>query len=540
MNQSNSLLRETFILTIAALITKILSAVYRVPFQNIVGDVGFYIYQQVYPFYGLALSLATYGFPVVISKLYIEYGQRNERNEIRKLMIISGSLLSLFGFFLFLFTYLGANWLALQMNDLKLSFLLKVISFIFLLFPIVSIFRGFFQGKGNMVPTAVSQVSEQLIRVATILIASPFLIYHGYSLYVVGGGAFFGSIAGSLVAMLVLLTIWVYKEGKSDIHDWQILKNIKFKEIKFIGKVLMIEGLAVSISSLLLILLQLADSLNLYSLLIQLGIDREEAKGLKGIYDRGQPLIQLGTILATSMSLSLVPMITNEKLTNNIEFLIDKIRLSLKMSVFIGIGATVGLYSIIKPTNIMLFENVQGSDVLSLITLLIFFGSIIMTLSAILQGLGNTLYPAIIIIIGFSLKYGLNMLFVPIYHTFGAALASVLSFALISILLYRRLKKYFIQAIIDTRLYIQIGVSAICMKLVLDTYLLLTDFIYIFGHDRMAATAQALSAVVIGGFVFLWVAIKGNVFKEEELYLLPFGSKLIWLLPKGKRSDLRE
>ena len=64
----------------------------------------------------------------------------------------------------------------------------------------------------------------------------------------------------------------------------------------------------------LLIFIQLADSLNLYSLLVDSGIGLETAKELKGVYDRGQPLIQLGTVVATSMSLSLVPLITKEKM----------------------------------------------------------------------------------------------------------------------------------------------------------------------------------------------------------------------------------
>ncbi len=68
-------LRGAFILTLAALFTKILSAFYRIPYQNIAGDVGFYIYQQVYPFYGIFLALSTYGYPVAISKLIAQNKQ---------------------------------------------------------------------------------------------------------------------------------------------------------------------------------------------------------------------------------------------------------------------------------------------------------------------------------------------------------------------------------------------------------------------------------------------------------------------------------
>ncbi|WP_052352733.1 oligosaccharide flippase family protein [Neobacillus dielmonensis] len=59
MNPSKALVRGAFILTAAAMITKIFSAIYRIPFQNIVGDIGFYIYQQIYPFYGMAVVLST-------------------------------------------------------------------------------------------------------------------------------------------------------------------------------------------------------------------------------------------------------------------------------------------------------------------------------------------------------------------------------------------------------------------------------------------------------------------------------------------------
>ena len=85
-------MRGTFILTIAALFTKILSAFYRIPFQNIVGDVGFYIYQQVYPFYAIAIALSTYGFPVIISKLYAEEINKKEGANPKQLFTLFSDL----------------------------------------------------------------------------------------------------------------------------------------------------------------------------------------------------------------------------------------------------------------------------------------------------------------------------------------------------------------------------------------------------------------------------------------------------------------
>ena len=74
--------------------------------------------------------------------------------------------------------------------------------------PVASVIRGYYQGQGNMIPTALSQVLEQLIRVATILLLSLFLIRHGSSLYEVGTGAVFGSVTGGLTGLFILLAFY--------------------------------------------------------------------------------------------------------------------------------------------------------------------------------------------------------------------------------------------------------------------------------------------------------------------------------------------
>ncbi|MDF2859642.1 MAG: polysaccharide biosynthesis protein, partial [Neobacillus sp.] len=251
VNQSKALFKGAFILAIAALLTKILSAVYRIPFQNIVGDVGFYIYQQVYPFYGLAIVLATTGFPVVISKLLAELKDKKDVEKTKRLLLVSYVFLQLVGLIFFLILFLGAEKIALFMNDEQLTVLLRVVSLVFLLFPIVSILRGYFQGIGDMVPTALSQVGEQLIRAITILCLAFILTQQGYSLYLVGGGAMFGSITGMIVSALILfMFLWIRKE-------WRVVVPSKGKIISYffeagvIVKALTFQGLTICISGML-------------------------------------------------------------------------------------------------------------------------------------------------------------------------------------------------------------------------------------------------------------------------------------------------
>lgn len=524
--QSSTVIKGAFALTIAALITKVLSAVYRVPFQNIVGDIGFYIYQQVYPIYALALVLATYGFPVVVSKLYMERKSSGDRAAIKRLLVVSGGFIFVICLAAFLLLYFGAGRLASMMGDQDLAILIKVVAAVFLLIPFTSVFRGYFQGSGNMVPTAYSQVSEQLIRVGTILTASVLLIKGGHDLYKVGAGAVFGSVTGGLAGLLILLAfVWYQrlKKGKPRIplNEW-----VDFHDTKIIIKALVLQGFAICISNMLLIFMQLADSLNLYSLLLGTGLNGEDAKSWKGVYDRGQPLIQLGAVVATSMSLSLVPLITNAKMKKDQAFLRKTIRLSLEVSLVIGLGAAAGLLAIMEPTNVMLFENSKGSEVLQVLAMLILPASLILTIIAILQGLGHTFFPAAVVLGGFVVKYGLNVWFVPNYGTMGAAIASNAALWFILIILYIKLRRIHKQPILTGKFLLGSIVSVLVMFAVLQGFLYVTGFVMPSAEERIPAGIQALSAVAAGGIVYLFAIIRGRLFTVEELTMLPFGSKL--------------
>jgi O-antigen/teichoic acid export membrane protein len=530
--EQKDIFRGVFILTIGAILTKILSAVYRIPFQNMVGDVGFYIYQQVYPFYGLALVISTNGFPVIISKFYSEK-KHSGQGKSEGLLIVSFLFLFVLSLIWFTSMYIGSEWLAHQMNDPKLAILFRVIAIVFLILPFISVYRGYFQGNGDMLPTATSQVSEQLVRVMTILVLTSYLLHNGYSLYTVGGGAAFGSITGGLMSVFILSHFFWRKS--SPIRFLKTgLQSLKWHESMDIVKALAVQGFAVCVTGMLLIFIQMADALNLYSLLVSSGIDASEAKHLKGIYDRGQPLIQLGTVLVTSMSLSLVPLISSEHFKHDTQLLLDKIRLSLQVSIMVGVAGSVGLMCIIKQTNQMLFENRQGSEVLGMLCLLIFLSSVIITISSILQGLGYTVFPASIILLGFALKFLLNIPLVNHYGTLGAAIASVVAMIVILFLLRIKLKRVILTRIIPKGYIGTIAFSAFAMGACLIVYIMATDLIL--PASRVAVSLQALSAVFIGGLLYLYLVLRKGAFKEEELSLLPFGSKLIYLLPINKRS----
>ncbi|RRN68264.1 polysaccharide biosynthesis protein [Peribacillus simplex] len=518
---SNELFRGALILSVAAIIVKVLSAAYRIPYQNIAGDIGFYIYQQVYPFYGVAFTLSTLGFPVVISKLIAERESSKNNFAVKDILVTSFVVLSSIGIMMFAALFLGADWIAGWMKDPNLASLLRITAYSYLLMPISSVLRGYFQGINDMIPTASSQVAEQCIRVLTILVLSTIFVYQGYSHYVVGKGAVFGSITGGITGLVLLIVFVILKE------EWKLFLRMNIKPVNFIkiSKVLIFQGLAFCITGLILILFQFVDSLHLYSLLRDTGMGEKEAKEWKGVYDRGQPLLQLGTVVANSFALALVPVISGFVKKKSEQELFNKIKLALRVSTTIGLAAAIGLLVTIKPVNQMLFTDAKGTITLAIFSLSILFTSIIMAEAAVLQSLGYSFVPVIITIIGVGSKWALNLVLVPHYKTAGAASATVLAFMIMTALFYTVLRVHIKETLIERKYLLIILKSTVYMGTAVLLFNALFQLMFS-GESRMLATIQALIGVGIGAAVFVMTAIRAGLFGEEELSLIPAGSKL--------------
>ncbi|MFZ3591034.1 putative polysaccharide biosynthesis protein [Bacillus sp. DJP31] len=517
-SRKQTFLHGTLLLTIAGLLSKILSAMYRIPYQNIAGDVGFFIYQQVYPFYGIALALSLYGFPVVISKMISEVREDSKASE-RRILTFSLCTLLVFGLLLFSILYGFSTRIATWMGDPLLNLPIKMVSFSFLLLPLLAVSRGKFQGHENMVPTALSQIVEQFIRVATILLLTYYLVSEGFNYYEVGAGAVLGSITGGFAAIAVLL-FFRSRDGNTGTIIWrEYIAVFSKRSIRaFPFKTLLISSMAICTTGLILVLLQLVDSFTLYTLLLQSGQGTNEAMVTKGVYDRGQPLLQLGVVLATSLSLSLVPTIAKAVLEKNNALIHEKSRLALKISLVVGTGAVLGLISIMKYTNFMLFTDMAGSNILSVLSVTILFTSLTLTSSAILQGLGYIRLTAFFVLIGVSVKWALNGWLIPVHQTLGAAISSVIAVGVMTVLTGLMLhRKLGYRSIFRFELIIKTALAGIGMWGALKGYEWVYFKIFTLEDSRLVSSLFALSASLVGGIVFLGLIILLRIFDKKEL-----------------------
>ncbi|WP_110926088.1 putative polysaccharide biosynthesis protein [Bacillus massiliglaciei] len=524
-------LKGVLVLSMAAIIVKILSAVYRIPFQNIAGDIGFYIYQQVYPFYGVALILSTAGFPLIISKLVAEKKEAGNERELKEVLAASALTLGFIGLFLFFGLFFSADWIAEKMKDPGLAGLLRIIAFSYLIMPLTSVWRGYFHGKNDMVPSAASQLAEQFIRVATILLLTFYLLNTGHSLYGAGKGAVFGSLTGGFAGALMLLVFWFVR--KENLH--QELTGLRMRNMAKAAKTVLFQGLVFCITSLFLVLLQFVDSWNVFSLLMQGGMGDTDAKAWKGVYDRGQPLLQLGTTIAGSLALSLVPFITGYIKVKNKKALYKKTELAVRVSLMIGTAAAAGLIFLIRPVNRMLFTDEKGSVALAVFSMAIVFASLIMVLAAVVQSLGHPVWTISIIMIGIWVKWMLNEHFVPLFGITGASLSTVLALLVICVLFYTVLHREIGEPLIRWKSLSVILAGNLLMGLSLCVWNGLNLFFFE-TESRLAASFQALFGVAIGAGAYLLFVLKAGLFNKEELGAVPYAHKLVLFMDRSNRK----
>ncbi|MGA8944255.1 MAG: polysaccharide biosynthesis protein [Thermoactinomyces sp.] len=529
-----SFIRGAVILGGAALFTKILSAVYKVPYQNITGDEGMYVYQQVYPLYSVLLILATTGFPAAISKLVSEKWSGGQFSGAWQIFRISIITLFFLGLVSFLLLFFGAGQLAEWMGNRELLTLpVRTVSFALLIIPFLAVMRGFFQGQQNMVPTAASQMVEQVIRVATILVLAWYFMDRGMGFVYAGAGAVFGATTGAAGALFVLLFYW----RKAYLDQERLCNPVTTSGLESPQKVMKAifrYSLPICIGSLILPVFSLVDSFTVTNLLVDAGWEMERAIRLKGIFDRGQPLVQVATFFAAAMALSIVPAISEAKAKQRKQEVESQSRLALQLTWGLGLPASVGLAVIAEPANVMLFEDQAGSEALAVLAFTGIFSTLAMVSAGILQGLGKVYLPAVYLLIGVVLKTVLNALLIPVWDIRGAAIATVVAFACTALLQIVKLKQLFQWKTQLHRKTLLTGLAVAWMGFAVFgvsyglQYLTLPVLEF-----RLAMTVTALISVLAGMIVYLWALFRFGVWTRNELEKVPkLRRKLVPLLDK--------
>lgn len=513
-NQLNRVLQGTLLLSLSSLIAKILSAVYRVPFQNLVGNDGFYVYQQVYPIYGLGVVLALSGLPVFISKLIAEQDDELQQVAIarqlwRMLLVIALVVVA--------FLWGWAPQIALAMGDRRLTPVIRSVSWMFLGMPFLSVGRGYHQGQYLTWPTSITQVIEQVIRVSIVVLVAVMSLHNSWNIYEIGTYAMASAPVAAAVATLIIILA-----SSSLIKASHVPKSLVSN--KLLLKRLLVEGGALCLFSSMMILLQLVDSFTVKSALVDSGVSSMDAMQLKGIFDRGQPLIQLGLVMATSISALLVPSLTESYLKGQMVEFRRQFQLLLHVCVAISALCTIGLIALMPQINQLLFSNQQGSLTLAVNMVSILLASQITTYSSVMQSLNRFSQIVIGLVAGLMVKVVTNYVLVIHFDILGASLGTVLALLVTLLIVWRAVPAYLHW---NPGSKFNIKLTAVCVIMGFSAWTVGKLMTVLVGPGRLASILVVGISVVAGIIIALVLSIKVKLLSAKEMLLLPHGKELL-------------
>ncbi|MDM7515410.1 oligosaccharide flippase family protein [Lentilactobacillus sp. TOM.63] len=521
-SKRKQVLAGTLLLTVASFVAKLLSAVYRIPFQNMVGNIGFYVYQQIYPIYGIGMTFALTGLPVFISKLVADTPDPND--QIALVQRIQTVLVVICGF-IFCILQFGAGIVSHAMADNQLQPVIRAVSWMFLLIPFLSSWRGYFQGKLNMKPTAYSQVVEQVIRVTVILAVAFWAARSLVNPYKMGTIAMLSAPIAGLAALMIVRS-WVKKID--------VPRPIKPDQTAHLLHRILLEGGTICLVTAVMLLLQLVDSFTLVSGLRDIGYSLAHAQNLKGIYDRSQTLVQMGLVVSTASVTAVMPSlaVANKK-TQDVTFG-HIATTSFRVNFALSLAMSVGLFVLMPQINTLLFSSGKLNLTISVYCLSIVFASMLFVANTILQS-KNIYTPVMVaIIIGFLFKILTNRLAVDHFGIIGSSYSTVASLIIMLVVLMtmtsHELRKLFSEQQFGKLVLILIVMAASVW--LVATGVNLADLVK---NSRLESFVITVICVPLGIGIFFIGCKWLNVFTLREWLTIPMVSRFIKI--KGANSN---
>lgn len=595
------LLQGAFILGLAAIISKIIGAFQKIPLQNLGGDGVFGIYNTVYPLYMLIITLAAAGLPLAVSKFVAEQHALGRPEESRRIIRLSSLLLAGLGLFTAVVMYVSASWVADLIGNQHVAPSIRAASLALLFVPLMTGLRGYFQGMQQMLPTAMSQVIEQAVRVTVMIVVLLWLIQQHASLEMVAAGAMLGSVAGGCAGLAVMLG-YVYRHRRNErtrllfdgavrhgeereiksekvrgevlyaepeqpggisqsrqstdasrnigstyraspeekVHHKDALEQgVQALEVKRSNgewiRTLLIYAIPVCLGSLAVPLMNLVDTFTVPRLLRGEGLDEVQTMVSFGIYNRGLPLVQLVTMLATSLSVLFIPAMAEARLKGGPEAVRQQAGLALRWFWLIGLAASAGLAVLADPINRMLYGDAAGTEALRYMALTAAGSTVSIIAAALLQGLGAVRAPAFSMLAAAGVKALLNVMLVPALGISGAALAGAAAYMLaagLNVALLARLTamRPAPGAVLAKPALVIAAMSLAALGTALAAEAVLGGLGIAAAH-RLAAMGVSLLGIAAGAAVFVVAAARTGLLTAAELAALPkLGPRLAKLL----------
>jgi stage V sporulation protein B len=402
--------------------------------------------------------------------------------------------------------------------------------------PLMSVFRGYFQGMQEMRPTAVSQLTEQAVRVAVgLALAAAFV---SGSLEKASAGACLGASIGPVAGLIILALVyrrmrggagWPKEAGKAGRGEDP--PSGERETAGAILKSLVALTVPTTIGISILPIMNVVDMLLCRIRLIDGGYSPQAAEGLYGLMAGfAAPIINVPMALALSIALSMVPAIAAAASTGDRDFLGTNVKMGLRAAMIIGVPCSFGLITLATPIMWLIYPAQRAgagvaASCLAVLGAGVIFLCVAQAMAGILQGLGRVSLPVVSLIVGLAAKTALTyaLTALPSLNINGAALGSTLGYAAIGIM-----NLVFVKRITGVRFDFRLSVVKPALSGLAMCVVVLA--VYFAVGARLGNSLAAAAAICAGALAYAVTVLKSKAVTAEEIALLPKGAHIAGLL----------
>ena len=535
-----SFMKNVLMLMIAQVLIKILGFLYRLVIINIegFGDIGNGYYATGYQIYSLLLTLSSVGIPTVISKLVSERVAIGDHKGAHRIFRTALKTFTTIGVVMSLGLFLGADFIAKNIINVEgVRYTLMVLAPAIMFVAAGAVMRGYFAGLGTMKPTSITQTLEQFLN---CLLTITFVYC------TIGKDTAIMAAAGNLSSTIAIIIAFIYivifyrKQRKEILED---CKNqtveMETKTTKQILKIIFAVSIPMTIGSLVAELNATIDTLTVsnciqtaFQGIIQGGKEALELKAmqLSGMVSKIETIVRLPLAINAAFCTALVPAIAASLARKDRETAVKRLSFSFFLTIIIILPCAVGLVVLAEPILKTIYPNYSdGASILAITSISMTFVALSYVINGGLYGLGKTHVPAIALAIGAGVKTILNIILVsnPKINILGSPISSAICQAINFAICSFYLSKYIKLDIKIIKHIIKPLISAGIMGLVAYG----THYVLI---DRIGNSKATIIAILIGAIIYGVMLIATKTLSKEDMYMIPFGTKLYKILVKLK------
>ena len=427
----NSFVKGAVITTAGIVITKLLGILYVIPFHAIIGEQGGALYGYAYTIYLIFMSLSSAGIPLAISKVISEYQTLGYLDAKKRAFYLGRKIALIMGFICFLILTLFAPFIAkFILGDLTggntiedVTFVIRIISSAILVVPILSVYRGYFEGHRIMSPPSISQVIEQVVRVVVIVLGS-FLVLDVFKLSLSNavGVAVFGASIGAFTSYLYLAIKRLKNKKKFNTVPNKVNEPIISDKVIF--KKIIIYAIPFIMIDIFKSLYSYVDMVTVVKGLVNYAAyTTSEAESVISMLSTWAAKFNMIVLsVSTGVVVSLIPSLTKALVEKDNDEMEKRINQALSIVLYLMVPMTVGISFLAKPIwNLFYGASVYGSSVLSYYIFVGLISGIFTVLITTVQVLKDYKMVLIALVSGLLIKIIFNTYLIKIFYNMGVA-----------------------------------------------------------------------------------------------------------------------